>query len=222
MFWRIGWQHSSKRPQGLGWSCTYRMSLAIWCLQGTAWGIGLGLGRVGFTYPLCVAIGASRFPAEVGRRGLLRLVLSFLTWLQQQSGAETDAVSSPEPQRCPRPGVRASFPVLVRAACSGSCDSRCSVRSLVLSLFSPRGAGSTVLPSLLGIATHVLVWVPGGPSLALVRGAALAARVEICTEAGFAGLGNGPILVSFAAQPCSFHGPQFFFCAPNCPSTISF
>lgn len=93
----------------------------------------------------------------------------------------------------------------------GSCDSRCSVRSLVLSLFSPRGAGSTVLPSLLGIATHVLVWVPGGPSLALVRGDALAARVEICTEAGFAGLGNGPILVSFAAQPCSFHGPQFFF-----------
>lgn len=139
-----------------------------------------------------------------------------------KSGAETDAVSSPEPQRCPRPGVRASFPVLVRAACSGSCDSRCSVRSLVLSLFSPWVAGSTVLPSLLGIATHVLVWVPGGPSLALVRGAALAARVEICTEAGFAGLGNGPILVSFAAQPCSFHGPQFFFCAPNCPSTISF
>lgn len=137
-------------------------------------------------------------------------MLSFLTWLAQQSGAETDAVSSPESQRCPRLGVRASFPALVRATCSGSCDPRYTVRSLVLSLFSPRGAGSTVLPSLLVIATHVLVWVPGGSSLALVRGDALTARVEVCTEASFAGLGNGPILVSFAAQPCSFHGPQFF------------
>lgn len=49
MFWRIGWHQSSKRPQGLGWSCTYNMLLAIWCLQGTARSTGLGLGRVGFT-----------------------------------------------------------------------------------------------------------------------------------------------------------------------------
>lgn len=68
------------------------------------------------------------------------------------------------------------------------------------------------LPSLLGIATHAAVRVPGMPSLALVRGDALEAHVEVCTDAGFAGLGNGqalpfPTLVSLAAQPCSFRRP---------------
>lgn len=160
MFWRIGWQQSSKRPQGLEGSCTYSMLLAIWCLQGTARSTGLGLGRVGFTLsPLrrywCIPVACRSWAS-----GSPSVSARFSDVAPAKSGAETDAVSSPEPQRYPRPGVRASFPALVRAVRSGSCGPRCTVKSLVLSLSSPRGAGSTVLPSLLGMQPTFLSGFP--------------------------------------------------------------
>lgn len=75
----------------------YVISRTTWCLQGTGWGTGPGLACVGCIFFPHIAIGASRLPAEVGLLGLLRLVLRFLTRCALRSGAERDAVRSPEP-----------------------------------------------------------------------------------------------------------------------------
>lgn len=216
MFWRIGWQQSSKRPQGLEGSCTYSMLLAIWCLQGTARSTGLGLGRVGFTLsPLrrywCIPV-ASRSWASGSPSVSARFSDVAPAKVRGRNGCGELSRAS----KIPTAWCACIFPSL--SACSSLRFLRPSMHCEVPGPILVQPSGRRIdRPSFIAWnATHFLVWVPSGSSLSLVRGDALAARVEVCTETSFSGLGNGPILVSFVAQPCSFHGPQFFLC-PKLP-----
>lgn len=97
MCWLRGWQQSLEEASGsrvgLHMSSHGRPGVckAPHGAQGRAW-----LVWVASSSPH-IAIGASRLPAEVGLLGLLRLVLRFLTRCALRSGAERDAVRSPEP-----------------------------------------------------------------------------------------------------------------------------
>lgn len=130
MFWRIGWQQSSKRPQGLGWSCTYRILLAIWCLQGTARSTGLGLGRVRF---ILSPLRCCYWCIPVTRRSWASGSSSVSDQFSDVAPATVRGRNgSPEPQRCPRPGVRASFPALMRAVRSVQPSMHCEVPGPIL------------------------------------------------------------------------------------------